>query len=75
MTEKNDAMYDATLADLARLMERVVSQQRQMSHYLMLLQEEAGTDDRFAALEDQMRAFTTDLERLDATLSRLASLR
>ena len=46
MTEKLETKSNTAIAELARLMERIVSQQRQMSHYLMLLQEERGADER-----------------------------
>ena len=71
MAEKIESKAGSSIIDLARTMERIISQQRQMSHYLMLLQEEAEADGRFAALEDAMRDFTTELERLDETLNRL----
>jgi hypothetical protein len=60
----------AAFADVVRDMERIVSQQRRMSYFLMLLQEESGRDERLRSLEVEFK----QLETLVADLSRRISL-
>jgi hypothetical protein len=59
------------LADIVRNMDRIVSQQRRMSYFLMLLQEETGRDARLEGLEKELKRLENIMDEFCRKLAAL----
>ena len=57
--------------ELQRQMDRIIGQQRRMAHFLMLLQDEEGRDERLRRIEDEMKRLEEMLNGLGDKLDGL----